>query len=99
MTEERKPVLEAIRDELGKRGLVSILFDFEQPQSRSPTATVTTLANLARFVIADLTDATSVLHELQAIVPTRLSLPVKSIILASQCEPAMLESLLQYPGF
>ena len=33
-TDERKAVLEAIREELRKRDYIPILFDFEKPESR-----------------------------------------------------------------
>jgi len=56
-TPERKPVLEAMKEWLRHDNLVPIIFDFEQPRSRNLTETVGILAALARFVIADITDA------------------------------------------
>jgi hypothetical protein len=67
-TDERKAVLDALRDELRNRNLLPILFDFAIPASRDVTETIKTLASLARFVIADVTDATEVRVELQKIV-------------------------------
>ena len=55
-TEERKPVLDAIRVELRRRDYLPVLFDFQKPDNKDLTGTVTTLANMARFIIADLTD-------------------------------------------
>jgi uncharacterized protein YjbI with pentapeptide repeats len=69
-TPERKAIFDAIRDELRRRDYVPILFDFEKPSTKSTLETVSTLAHMARFVIADLTHAKSVLQELQAVVPT-----------------------------
>src|SRR6266566_3528231 len=69
-TPQRKAVLNAIRDELRKKDYLPILFDFEIPSSRNVTETVRTLAHLSCFIIADLTDPSSIPHELQAIVPT-----------------------------
>jgi hypothetical protein len=37
-----------------------ILFDFDKPASQDLTATVSTLAHLARFIIADLSDPSSI---------------------------------------
>jgi hypothetical protein len=54
---ERKTILDAIRDELRKRDYLPVLFDFEKPTNRDITETVSTLAHMARFVIADITDA------------------------------------------
>jgi Pentapeptide repeats (8 copies) len=90
-TPERKTILDAIRDELRKTDYLPILFDFEKPSGKSTLETVSTLAHMARFVIADLTDAKSVLQELQAIAPTNPSVPVQPIILDSQREPGMFD--------
>ena len=70
-SDERKPVLDAIRDELRKpeHSYLPIVFDFQPSTNRTTIETIKILANMARFVIADLTDARSVLQELQAIVP------------------------------
>ena len=63
-TDERKAVLDALRDELRKRDYLPILFDFDKPTSRNTVETITLLARTARFVIADISDAKSVLQEL-----------------------------------
>jgi DNA-directed RNA polymerase subunit F len=88
---ERKAVLNAIREEIRRQHLLPILFDFKPSARQTTLETVSTLAHIARFVIADLTDAKSVLQELQAIVPNNPSVPVQLILLASQEEPGMLD--------
>jgi hypothetical protein len=52
---------------------------------------------MARFVIADLTDARIVLQELRAVVPTNPSVPVQPLILATQDEPGMFDYFREYP--
>jgi uncharacterized protein YjbI with pentapeptide repeats len=96
-TDERKGVLDALREELRRRDYTPVLFDFEKPRSRSTEETISTLAHMARFVIADLTDAKSVLQELRAIVPTNPSVPVQPLILATQGEPGMFDFFRNYP--
>ena len=76
-TPERKVVLDAIRDELRKQDYLPVLFDFEKPASKDLTGTISTLANMARFVIADLTDPSSVPHELATLVPSTV-VPVQT---------------------
>ena len=80
---ERKAVLDAVRVALRSEGYVPIVFDFEKPARQDLTGTIQTLAHLARFVIADLTDPRCVPHELMAFVPNTI-VPVKPVILGSQ---------------
>jgi hypothetical protein len=96
-TAERKATLDAIREHLRKVDYLPVLFDFEQPSSRSTMETVSTLAGMARFIIADLTDAKSVLQELREIVPNRPSVPIQPIILATQAEPGMFDFFRLFP--
>jgi uncharacterized protein YjbI with pentapeptide repeats len=79
-TDERKAVLDALREELRKRNYLPILFDFEVPARRNITETVTLLARMARFIIADLTDPSSIPQELQAIIPS-VRVPVQPLLL------------------
>jgi hypothetical protein len=95
-TPERKTVLDAIREELRSRDFLPILFDFVKPSSRNITETISTLAHMSRFVIADITDAGSIPQELQRIVPDLPSLPVQPLILASQYEYGMFSDFLDY---
>jgi len=92
---ERKIVLEAIRDELRHYDYLPILFDFELPSSRDITETVTLLARMARFIIADLTDPSSIPKELEAIVPT-VAVPVQPIIEGSGQPYSMFKDYWKY---
>jgi hypothetical protein len=82
---------------LRRRNYVPVVFDFDQSPHRTTGETITLLARMARFVIADISDAKSVLQELQAIVPSSPMLPVQPIIVASQEEPGMFDSFRPYP--
>jgi uncharacterized protein YjbI with pentapeptide repeats len=95
-TEERKAVLDAIRDELRRRDYLPIMFDFERPSSRDLTETISTLAHMSRFIIADITDPRSIPQELQAIIPHLPSVPVKPLLLASENENGMFEHFKRY---
>jgi uncharacterized protein YjbI with pentapeptide repeats len=96
-TDERKAVLDALREELRNRNLLPILFDFSIPASRDVTETIKTLASLARFVIADVTDATEVRVELHNIVPDFTSLPIQLILLRGRAEFVSLSHLTKFP--
>ena len=96
-TPERKAVLDAIKEEIRKQKLLPMMFDFIPSTSQTILETVSTLAHMARFVIADLTDAKSILQELQAIVPNNPSVPVQPPLLASQEEPGMFDFIQRFP--
>jgi len=92
-TEERKRVLDAIREELRKHDYIPVLFDFDKPASKDTTGTVETLARMARFIIADLTDPSSIPHELGTIVPFLRTTPVLPIRLVGSTGYSMFEDL------
>jgi Pentapeptide repeats (8 copies) len=94
-TPERKPVLDAIREALRQRNYLPILFDFEGPQRRDFTETITTLAHLARFIIADLTEPSSLPKELEAIVPT-LAVPVQPVLGGASRPYSMFQDYWKY---
>jgi hypothetical protein len=53
---------------------------------------------MARFVVADISNAKSVLQELRGIVPDNPTLPVQPIIVAEE-EPGMFDFFKRYPWF
>jgi uncharacterized protein YjbI with pentapeptide repeats len=94
--EERKTILDALREELRKRDYLPILFDFNVPVTRDITETVSLLARMARFIIADLTDPSSIPKELEAIVPG-LAVPVQPLLLEAASPPyAMFKDYWKY---
>jgi uncharacterized protein YjbI with pentapeptide repeats len=96
-TDKRKAVLDALKDELRKRDFSPIVFDFEKPASKNITGTVSTLAHMARFVVADITDAKVIPDELRKIVPNLPSLPVQPIILKGQHIYASFGDIREFP--
>ena len=94
-TNKRKAVLDALREELRKRDYLPILFDFDVPATRDITETVSLLARMARFIIADLTDPSSIPKELEAIVPS-LAVPVQPLLEGSSRSYAMFKDYWKY---
>jgi uncharacterized protein YjbI with pentapeptide repeats len=78
-SDEQLIVLNGVREALRRRDLAPILFDFKKPASKDVTGTVETLARMAKFIIADLTDPSSIPHELATIVPFLRTTPVLPI--------------------
>jgi hypothetical protein len=69
-TPERKPILEAMRDQLRERHYTPLLFNFEKPLSRDFSESLRSLAHIARFIIADISLHKSISQELRAILPS-----------------------------
>lgn len=88
---KQKAVLYSIKDALRDRGYVPVIFDFPLSPRRDLTETVILLANLAKFVVADITDAKSIPQELSHVIPNFPSIPVQPTILSSQWEYALFE--------
>ena len=86
-------MLDANREELRRNNLTPILFDFEKPVSKDITGTVETLARMARFIIVDLTDPSSIPHELGTIVPFLRTTPVLPIRVVGAKGYSMFEDL------
>lgn len=99
-TDERKTILDSMREELRNRNYIPILFDFDKPTNRDLTETVMTLFSLARFVIADLSDPHSIPHELMSLAEKMPSVPIQPLFhpTPEHLHPyPMFEHLLRYP--
>lgn len=96
-SEERVAVLKTLQQALRQRNYVPILFVFETPVSKDKTGTVETLARMARFVVADLTDPSSVPHELATIVPHLRTTAVLPLRLEGAGGYSMFDDLQAYP--
>ena len=94
---ERKVVLEAVRSALRGLGFMPLIFDFEGPSSKDTTGTVETLARLSRFVVADLTDPSSIPHELATTVPFLRTTPVLLFRMKGATGYSMARDLQAYP--
>ena len=94
-TLERKKVLDALRESLRNHDYIPVVFDFEKPANRDFTETVRTLAHLSRFILADLTEPSSIPQELQAIVPD-LEVPVQPLLLEGKKEHSMFVDFRKY---
>jgi uncharacterized protein YjbI with pentapeptide repeats len=96
-TPERKAVLDALRTDLRSRDYLPIIFDFDVPSNRDTDETVNLLARMARFIVADVTEAKSVLQELKGIVESLPSVPVQPILASFDQTHGMFDHLRRYP--
>jgi hypothetical protein len=95
-TPERKAVLDALREELRKRDYLPVLFDFDKSASRDNSETISLLAHMARFVIADITDARSIPRELMVIAPSLPSVPIQPLLQEGAGKYGMFEHFRRY---
>lgn len=93
-TPERKATLDALRTALREAGYVPLLFDFERPASKSVSDTVRLLAQMARFVVVDLSDPASAPFELGLLVSLGLNTtPLVPLIRQGQSPFAMFDDV------
>lgn len=98
-TENRKKILEELRNTLKTKNFLPIIIDFDVPHSRTTLETISTVAHMAKFIIADLSDSKSVLQELQFIVTNLPSVIVQPIIDNSDDPPGMIDHFCMYKSF
>lgn len=96
-SDDRKPTLYAIKDELRKHGYVPIIYDFEGSTNRTTEETITLIARLARFVIADITEPKSIIQEISSITKELPSVPIKPILLEGHEPWSMYDHPKRYP--
>jgi Pentapeptide repeats (8 copies) len=96
-TPERIAVLRALREALAAQGWYPMLFDFPPPGGRDTRETVKILGGLAAFVIADVSDASSVPLELETLV-SDYTLPVVVVVQAGTRDFGMLDTLYTRAG-
>ena len=88
---------DALREELRKHNYLPILFDFEKPRSRDTDETITLLARMARFIVADMCQKRATGAASNCAGPS--SVPVQPIILATQEEQGMFDFYRNMPWF
>ena len=96
-TAERKQLLEGVRLFLKEKAYIPIIFDFEGSKGRDTTETVSTLAHLSYFVIADVTEPRGVPQELSQIVPHLPSVLVQPLLQRGYPLYEMFDHFQRYP--
>jgi uncharacterized protein YjbI with pentapeptide repeats len=89
---ERKTVLDSLREALRSYNLSPILFDFDRSPNLDISDTITLLARMARFVIADLSSPKCVQQEL-SMIAGQVLVPIRPIIVSGQHPWAMFGDL------
>jgi uncharacterized protein YjbI with pentapeptide repeats len=97
-TPPRKVILDGLREELRKHNYLPVLFDFDKPASRDTIETMTTLAHLAHFIIADITNPRSIPGELVVIVRDLQSVPIQPLLRYGGTPWGMYDSIKRAPS-
>ena len=99
-TEARLAVLKAIREGLQKHPnrYIGELFVYDKPELRDLAESIKAFAVMARFIIADISDASGVQAELEAIVPNFMSVPVVPVIKQGGEVYSLFESVSRKPN-
>lgn len=92
----RKNIIDVLRSELRKNGLLPIVFDFDKSNDRDLTETIKTLVGLCQFAIVDITNPRSSPLELDATVKD-YQVPFVPIIQKGEKPFSMFKDLQKYP--
>jgi uncharacterized protein YjbI with pentapeptide repeats len=95
-TSDRRPALDTIRKEVREFDYTPILFDCEPLSAQDLAETLMALARMARFIIADVTDASAVLNELRVVVPELPTIPVQPLLMSGGKEDKALQRLTRH---
>jgi hypothetical protein len=98
-SETRLAVLTALKAALAAHpsGYAPILFTFDRPGERDLLESIATFAGLARFIVADISDASMVREELLKIVPNQPSVAVVPLIESGQQPYTGFAHIQRYP--
>src|SRR5262249_50654961 len=77
---ERKEVIDALSKELHSHKYSSVVFNFEETDNKDFTATVRTLANMARFVLIDLTNLKDAAREMASAIVPHCVVPIRPLL-------------------
>lgn len=88
----RKSILRALEDKLSDLGYAPVVFDFDPPSDRDLIETVSVLASLSCFVIADISQPKSTPLETMLVAP-HLGVPLVTIIQKGEAPFSMFRSL------
>ena len=102
--QERKPILDTLRNELRQHDYLPVLLDFQKPESQEFMGMVSILGHVSRAIIADLTQPQNLVHTadhllytanipFQPILTTGEQSSEASAILARQQDGKMLEPI------
>jgi hypothetical protein len=94
---KRQQTLKTLQNALRSREYTPLLFDFTEPLALDLSSSLLLLALSVRFIVADLTEAKTIVFELEQIVPHAISTPVQPILAAGHPEFAMFKHFRRYP--
>ncbi len=95
--EERKVVLDAIREELRMHDYLPVMFDFDKPTNRNTQETVLSLASMSKFVVVDMTEPICSPFEMGTIVRELRSVPIQPLLLNGEIPWGMWDSIEGLP--
>lgn len=78
---DRKEVIDTLSTELHSQKYSPVVFNFEGAENKDFTATVRTLANMARFVLLDLTNLGDAIREIADEILPRCVVPIQPLLL------------------
>ena len=94
---ERKDILDTIKHQLHLHSYLSVVFDLDQASEPNLIDTIFCLAQMAQFLIVDLTEGNHIEEELKYLISQLKNVPVQPLQQKNAKEFANLQGGLEYP--
>lgn len=94
---DRQPILDTIRNQLHLRAYLPIVFDLNKPTQSDLIETISCLAEMAQFILIDLTDTKNIGEQFEQLFIQLKLVPIQPLLQASAKDYTIFKEWQKYP--